>query len=96
MPFTLPTPHTNDSGEFPFVGVQLVTNPRFDENTVGAQVVLRLTPYRVVDGVVEVAADGHRSFVFGDAYQQAATDPPLAAALTSIAAAIQTFINARA
>lgn len=95
--FTLPTPHVSNGVEYPYCGVQLVTNPRFDDTSVGAQVVLALTPYRVGEGGgIEIAPDGRKNFVFGDAYAQAATDPALAAALVAISQALQTFITARA
>jgi hypothetical protein len=99
LQFVLPTPFVHEDVEYPFCGVQLVTNPAFNETSVGAQVVLALTPYRVAeDNTIQVAPDGagRRSFVFGDAYAQAQSDPTLAAALVAISQALQTFISARA
>lgn len=97
--FTLPTPFVHEGVSYPYCGVQLVTNPSFGATSVGAQVVLSLTPYRVAeDDTIQVAPDGagRRSFVFGDAYAQAQSDPTLAAALVTISQAIQAFIAARA
>lgn len=97
--FTLPVAFVHEGVQYPYCGVQLVTNPSFGATSVGAQVVLSLTPYRVAeDNTIHVAPDGagRRSFVFGDAYAQAQSDPALAAALGAISQAIQTFITARA
>lgn len=99
LQFVLPTPFVHEDVEYPFCGVQLVTNPAFNETSVGAQVVLALTPYRVAeDSTVHIAPNGlgRKSFVFGNAYTQAQSDPTLAAALVTISQAIQAFITARA
>ena len=101
---------TSSNPEFPFYGVSLVTSPRFEPATVGAQVVLRLDPYNIVDGQVvrpmtTIDVDGvptqvvdqsrSISVVYGDAYVQAAGDPALAQALTLVSQGLQAYITAK-
>lgn len=100
----------SNNPEFPFYGVSLVTSPRFDATSVGAQVVLRLDPYNVVDGqvvrpMVTIEVEGVQtqvvdqsrsvSVVYGDAYVQAASDPALAQALYLVSQGLQAYINAK-
>lgn len=101
---------TSSNPAFPFFGVSLITSPRFNPTTVGAQVVLRLDPYNIVDGQIvrpmtTVDVDGvptqvvdqsqSISMVYGDAYAQAASDPALAQALYQVSQGLQTYINAK-
>lgn len=94
--FTLPNPAVHHGIDYPFVGVSLVTSPRFHADSVSAQVVLKLDPYRIEGGLVERAPpELSRSIVLGDAYAAAAADPALAAAVMTISSGIQQYINAR-
>lgn len=56
---------------------------------------MRLTPFRVRDGLVEKLDDQARAVVYGDAFEQAQYDPALAACVQAIEAALQAFVTAK-
>jgi hypothetical protein len=110
MAFTLTTPLIHNGQEFPYAGVSLIASPHFKEGSIGAQVVLRLDPYNIVEGVVvrptvTVDVEGipteivDRStsitIIYQDAYTQAASDAALATSLGLIAQALQSFIDSK-
>lgn len=111
MAFTTKNPVIRGGKEYGLLGVSLITNPQFKTQSVGAQVVLNLYPYRIdengnverpmieVEGeegpVQAIDASVNRVLVFGDAYATAAQDGDLAQALGAIAVSLQGFIDAK-
>lgn len=91
--------------DFPHYAMKLVAASRFEEAAIGAQILIVLEPYKIVDGLIvrpmkivdgiEVVDDSLTvTESFGDAYVQAQTNPALATAIGSVLAAIQQYINA--
>ena len=82
-------------GDYAMLGVNLAVSPMWREDSIGCSVAMRLTPFRVRDGVVERLDDQARAVVYGDAFEAAAGDPALAACVQAIEAALQAFVTAK-
>ena len=99
MPFRFPTPIKTPNGEMPYAALTLVVSPNFTETGVVVRPTVRV-PCEQEDGTtIDVDAVDARydmSVVYGEAYADAATDPALAKALGTMAAALQGFITSGA
>ena len=52
MAFKLPKTLITEQGEFPFAALTLIVSPSFQEDRVEAQIVLKCSPYNLIDGKV--------------------------------------------
>lgn len=104
MPVASTNPLVVDGVEYPYYGVTIMGEPSWEPARVGARVVVALWPYRIDEQgqIQRPMVDGYpddsrvRRFVYGDAYEAAATDPALAAALSAImAGGVQGFVTAK-
>ena len=77
-------------------GANLALSPMWRADGVGVSIAVRLTPYRIDENGTPDHLDAEaRAVVYGDATQDAAADPDLAAFLQAIEAAGQAFIDAK-
>lgn len=88
-------PVSSPEGDYNMLGINLAVSPLWRENSIGCSVAMRLTPFRVRDGLVEKLDDQARAVVYGDAFEQAQYDPALAACVQAIEAALQAFVTAK-
>lgn len=88
-------PISDPAGDYDKLGVNLAVSPRWEETSIGCSVAMRLTPFRVRDGVVERLDDQARAVVYGCAFEAAQDDPDLAACVQAIEAALQAFVTAK-
>lgn len=105
----MPLTSSVSNQEFPYYALKLIAASRFEESSVGAQVVIVLEPYNIVDGkivrptkVIEVegtpvvVVDDSKTIsdVFGNVYVESQANPNLAKAMGAVLAAAQAYINA--
>ena len=95
MALTTNHPITRDGNTYGLLGVNLALSPMWKADGVGVSIAVRLTPYRNTDAGPERLDDAAQAVVYGDATQDAAGDPVLAAFLQAIEAAGQAFIDAK-
>jgi hypothetical protein len=95
MAITTKHPVKRNGKTYDLLGVSLALSQMWKPNGVGVSIAVRLTPYRNSDVGPERLDDEARAVVYGDATQDAQTDPVLAAFLQAIEAAGQTFIDAK-
>ena len=88
-----PQPPQVSGAVYPFLDVKLAMSTRPLGNEVTVDVSVTLTPYRQLEDGIELLEEGRKVFVWGDALNQAATDPHLARFLMTIQAAGQQFVN---
>lgn len=88
---TVPDP----DGDYAMLAVNLAVSPLWHESRIGCSVAMRLTPFRIHDGLVEPLNDQARAIVYGDAFEKSADDPDLAACVQAIEAALQAFVTAK-
>ena len=88
-----PQPPQVSGAVYPFLDVSLAMSTRPQGNDVALSLCVTLTPYRTTDNGIELLEEGRKVFVWGDALNQAATDPHLARFLMTIQAAGQQFVN---
>ena len=89
-------PVVKDESTYDKYGVNLALSPMWRTDGVGVSIAVRLTPYRVDEnGTPDHLDNEARAVVYGDATQDAATDPDLAQFLSAIEAAGQAFIDAK-
>lgn len=82
-----------DGKVYPYYTMHLAISPLEKGLEIGGSVAMRLTPYRVEDGVIDKAEDLQESVVFLDVFEEAQKDEAIAAVTMSIMGAIQNFIN---
>lgn len=92
--------HTNQPVErdgkiYDRLAVNLAMSPMWRADGQGVSIAVRLTPWRVGDDGPEQLDDEARAVVYGDATQDAQTDPDLAQFLRALEAAGQAFIDAK-
>jgi hypothetical protein len=95
MAITTNHPVERDGNSYGLLGVNLALSPMWKPDGVGVSIAVRLTPYRNSDAGPERLDDAAQAVVYGDATQDAAGDPVLAAFLQAIEAAGQRFIDAK-
>lgn len=88
-------PIPDPEGDYNMLGINLAISPMWQESSIGCSVAMRLTPFRVRDGLVEKLDDQARAVVYGDAFAEAQSDPDLAACVQAIEAALQAFVDAK-
>jgi hypothetical protein len=88
-------PIERDGTTYGLLGVNLALSPMWKADGVGVSIAVRLTPYRNTESGPEHLDDEAQAVVYGDATQDAQTDPVLAAFLQAIEAAGQAFIDAK-
>ena len=97
MPFTI-TPREIKDGEIPYdkTLINLAISPIIQESDIKAAMNLTCTPYRVlIDGTIESRPDLAMSFLSGDVFAEAVTDPALATAAATIWTAIHGYLTAK-
>jgi len=77
------------------LAANLALSPMQHADGFGASIAVRLTPYCVGPGGPERLDDQARAVVYGDATQEAQTDPAVAQFLMALEAAAQAFIDAK-
>lgn len=92
--------HTNQPIEkegkcYDKLAANLALSPLQHPDGFGVSVAVRLTPYLVGPDGPEKLDDEARAVVYGDATQEAQTDPAVAAFLQALSAAAQAFIDAK-
>lgn len=92
--------HTNqpiekDGKVYDKFAVNLAMSPMAHSNGYGVSIAVRLTPYCLGEQGPEQLEEGVRAVVYGDATQDAATDPVLAQFLQALEAAGQAFIDGK-
>ena len=95
MALTTNNPVERDGNTYGLLGVNLALSPMWKADGVGVSIAVRLTPYRATEAGPEHLDAEARAVVYGDATQDAAADPVLAAFLQAIEAAGQAFIDAK-
>ena len=95
MAIVTTNPLPDPEGDYDRLAVNLAVSPLWREDSIGCSVAMRLTPFRVRDGIVERRDDAARAVVFGDAFAAAADDPDLAACVQAIEAALAAFVLAK-
>ena len=88
-------PVPDPDGDYGMLGVNLAISPQWREDSIGCSVAMRLTPFRVRDGLVERLDEDARAVVYGDAFADAQNDPVLAACVQAIQDALQAFVTAK-
>lgn len=88
-------PIPDPEGDYDKLGINLAVSPMWRDDSIGCSVAMRLTPFRVRDGLVEKLDDQARAVVYGDAFADAQNDPALAACVQAIEAALQAFVTAK-
>ena len=91
MPITTQYPAVDEQNiEYPFLLISLAISGQPDAGNVKPSVALKCVPYRVENGEI-IQHPSKRTFVTQDAFVQAASDPALAQAVTTIMGAVQQF-----
>lgn len=88
-------PITRDGRVYDKLAVNLALSPIPNENGYGLSIAVRLTPYFINENGVERLDDEVRAVVYGDATQEAQSDPAVAQFLQALEAAGQSFIDAK-
>jgi hypothetical protein len=95
MAITTLNPVPDAGGDYDKLGINLAISPLWREDGIGCSVAMRLTPFRVKDGLVEKLDDQARAVVYGDAFAEAQNDPDLAVCVQAIQDALQAFVTAK-
>lgn len=93
MAIVNPQPVQANGQEYPFFGVSLAMSTRQEGSGMALALVVTLTPYRAIDGGIELFEEGNKVMVWGNALQQAQTDVHLAKFLIAIQEAGQAFVS---
>lgn len=97
MPITSSNPTIQDGVEYPYYGVNLAISPLWSNPAyVGGTVAMRLVPYRMdQNNQVDKLDTADKAVVYLNVFDDAQSDPGLAAAVTKIMEGIQDFITAK-
>lgn len=95
MALTTNQPIEQDGKVYDRLAVNLAMSPMWRPDGMGVSIAVRLTPWRVGDDGPERLDDQAQAVVYGDATQDAQTDPVLAQFLMALEAAGQAFIDAK-
>lgn len=98
MPILTTTPKAIDHPEIPFdrLGVSLAISPIWKPDDVEAAVSITAIPYRVLpDGSIDKLEKAAWSYNNGQVFADAAHDPVLADAVSTMMVAIQAFLAAK-
>jgi hypothetical protein len=95
MPITATTPFEKDGKQYPHYLINLSISPNLMNESVGASVAMKLTPYKEnEDGTIEQLNEECKSLVYLDVYQDILNgDKVLEEAVYKIAYAIQDLIK---
>lgn len=95
MALTSTQPIERDGKVYDRLAANLALSPMWQADGLGCSIAVRLTPYRVGPGGPERLDDAAQAVVYGDATQEAASDPAVARFLMALEAAAQAFIDAK-
>lgn len=92
--------HTNqpiekDGKVYDKLAVNLAMSPMAHSDGYGVSIAVRLTPYCLGENGPEQLEEGVKAVVYGDATQDAQSDPAVAQFLQALEAAGQAFIDAK-
>jgi len=93
MAITNPQPPQIGGITYPFMSVSLAMSTRPSGPAMTLSLVVTLTPYRLTDDGVETFEQGQKVLVWGDAVQQAQSDPHLAKFLATLETAGQEYVS---
>jgi len=93
MAITNPQPPQIGGITYPFMSVSLAMSTRSNGPGMALSLVVTLTPYRLTDDGVELFEQGQKVLVWGDAVQQAQSDPHLAKFLVALETAGQEYVS---
>lgn len=93
MAITNPQPPQIGGISYPYMSVSLAMSTRPNGPGMALSLVVTLTPYRLTDDGVETFEQGQKVLVWGDAVEQAKTDPHLAKFLVALEAAGQAYVS---
>ena len=88
-----PQPPQINGAIYPFLDVSYAMSTRDNGGSMALSLVVTLTPYRELDGAVELLPDAAKVFVWGDAMEQAKEDRALLRFLLALHGAGQAFVN---
>lgn len=88
-------PIEKDGKTYDKLAVNLAMSPLQHSDGYGVSVAVRLTPYCLGEQGPEQLEEGVRAVVYGDATQDAQSDPAVAQFLQALEEAGQAFINAK-
>ncbi len=94
MPITSTVPTIVDGIEYPYLLVNLAISPLLNnDGSIGGSVAMRLTPYRMNNGLVEQLPDNAKAVSYFDIFKEAQSDPEIASAVNKIMSGLQEFIT---
>lgn len=95
MAITTNNPIERDGKVYDKLAVNLAMSPMWRADGLSVSIAVRLTPWRVGDDGPEWLDDAAQAVVYGDATQDAHSDPHLAQFLRALGDAGQAFIDAK-
>lgn len=93
MAIVNPQPLQANGQEYPYFGVSLAMSTRQEGTGMALALVVTLTPYREIDGGIELFEEGNRVMAWGNVLQQAQSDMHLARFLIAIKEAGQALVS---
>lgn len=95
MALTTTQPVIRDGKTYDKLAANLALSPMQHPDGFGVSIAVRLTPYLVGPDGTERLDDAAQAVVYGDATQEAASDPAVARFLLALERAAQAFIDAK-